>query len=47
MAYGDFKDLPRRAITDKKLRDKPFKITQKFDIWWISTRACLNGLLTF
>ena len=26
MAYGDFKDLARRAAADKVLRDKPFNI---------------------
>ena len=33
MAYGDFKDLPKRTATDKVLRDKAFKIAsdQKCD----------------
>ena len=33
MAYGDFKDLNRRTITDKVLRDKAFNIdkNQKYD----------------
>ena len=33
MAYGDFKDLPKRTVTDKVLRDKAFKTTsdQKYD----------------
>ena len=26
MAYGDFKDLPKRTAADKVLRDKAFKI---------------------
>ena len=26
MAYGDFKDLPKRITADKVLRDKVFKI---------------------
>ena len=26
MAYGDFKDLPRRTAADKVLRDKAFNI---------------------
>ena len=26
MAYGDFKDLAKRTIADKVLRDKPFKV---------------------
>ena len=33
MAYGDFKDLPKRTVTDKVLRDKAFKTAsdQKYD----------------
>ena len=33
MAYGDFKDLAKRTIADKALRDKAFKIAsdQKYD----------------
>ena len=33
MAYGDFKDLSRRAISDKILRDKEFNIAKnpKYD----------------
>ena len=33
MAYGDFKDLNRRAAADKVLRDKAFNITKnpKYD----------------
>ena len=33
MTYGDFKDLTKRAATDKVLRDKAFKIgsDQKYD----------------
>ena len=35
MAYGDFKDLPKRTAADKELRDKAFKIAsdQKYD-WY-------------
>ena len=29
MAYGDFKDLPRRIANDKVLRDKAFNIAKK------------------
>ena len=29
MAYGDFKDLKRRAASDKVLRDKAFNIAKK------------------
>ena len=28
MAYGDFKDLPRRAASDKVLHDKAFNIAK-------------------
>ena len=33
IAYGDFKDLPKRTAADKVLRDKAFKIAsdQKYD----------------
>ena len=33
MAYGDFKDLAKRTIADKVLRDKAFKVAsdQKYD----------------
>ena len=33
MAYGDFKDLPKRTAAEKVLRDKAFKIArdQKYD----------------
>ena len=33
MAYGDFKDLPKRTASDKILRDKAFNIAKnpKFD----------------
>ena len=33
MAYGDFKDLPKRIAADKVLRDKAFNIakTSKYD----------------
>ena len=29
MAYGDFKDLPRRTAADKDLRNKTFNITRQ------------------
>ena len=29
MAYGDFKDLPRRTAVDKVLRDKSYNIAKK------------------
>ena len=28
MAYGDFKDLPRRTASDKVMRDKTFNIAK-------------------
>ena len=28
MAYGDFKDLPRRSVSNKLLRDKVFNIAK-------------------
>ena len=28
MAYGDFKDLPKRTASDKALRDKAFNIAK-------------------
>ena len=33
MAYGNFKDLTKRTVTDKILRNKAFKIAsdQKYD----------------
>ena len=37
MAYGDFKDLPRRTAADKVLRDNAFNIAKKSEINWIST----------
>ena len=38
MAYGDFKDLPKRITADKVLRDKVFKIASDQKIWWVSKR---------
>ena len=31
MAYGDFKDLPRRTVSDKVLRGKAFASNPKCD----------------
>ena len=33
IAYGDFKDLPRRTASDKAFRDKAFKVAKnpKYD----------------
>ena len=46
MAYGDFKNLPRRIASDKLLRDKTFNIAKnpKYDI---SKRSCFYGLQVF
>ena len=47
MAYGDFKDLPRRAASDKVLRNNSFTITSnsQYDILaWIIINA-LNILI--
>ena len=35
MAYGDFKDLPRRAPSYKVLRDKAFNIAKNGLIQWL------------
>ena len=43
MVYGDFKDLARRTVSDRALRDKAFNIAKK-KIWWISKRSCFCGL---
>ena len=32
MTYGDFKDLNRRTVADKVLRDKAFNIARKSEI---------------
>ena len=32
MFYGDFKDLPRRTVSDKALCDKAFNITKNSNI---------------
>ena len=43
MAYGEFKDLTRRTVSDKILRDKAFNIAKnpKYDGY---QHACFNGL---
>ena len=47
MAYGDFKDLERRTVSGKVLRDKAFNIakTPKYD--GVSKRACFYDLQSF
>ena len=42
MAYGDFKDLPRRTAADEVLRDNAFNIAKKSEINWISTWVSFN-----
>ena len=37
MAYGDFKDLPRRTVADKALYDKAFSIAKTRHFTDIST----------
>ena len=32
MAYGDFRDIPRRTITDEILHNKTFNIKKKIEI---------------
>ena len=44
MAYGDFKDLNKRTVADKVLRDKVFNTPKKSKICWISSWNCFNGL---
>ena len=48
MAYGDFKDLPRRKAADKVLRDKVFNIAKnpKYD-GYQRGRTCFIGLKIF
>ena len=48
MAYGDFKDLTRRAGSDKILRDKAFNIAKnhKFDVYQrlLASKSACNGV---
>ena len=44
MAYGGLKDLTRGTDSDKMLHEKAFNIAKKFEISWISTWTCFNGL---
>ena len=46
MAYGDFKDLPRRIAADEVLRDKVFNIVKnpRYDGY---QRFCFNDLYFF
>ena len=47
IVHGNFKDLPRRAVSDKVLLDKALNITKKSEIWWISKRFSFIGLYIF
>ena len=48
MAYGGFKDLPRRTNSDKKLRDKAFNVAKKpkFDEYQRGLRGVARPLQT-
>ena len=41
MAYGNFKDLNRRTLDDKELRDKAFEIAKDTDIMDINMNVNL------
>ena len=47
IVHGNFKDLPRRAVSDKVLLDKALNITKKSEIWWISKIFSFIGLYIF
>ena len=40
MAYGDFKDLPRRTASDKVLHDKEFNISKNPK--YVGCQKCLT-----
>ena len=42
MAYGDFKDLTKRAVPNKVLHDKAFNIAKNPK--WIEKGSCFNVL---
>ena len=48
MAYGGFKDLPRRTTSDKRLRDKAFSVAKKpkFDEYQRGLRGVARPLQT-
>ena len=43
-AYSDSKDLAKRTISDKILKDRAYEITRKLWIWWISKSSSKYGL---
>ena len=47
MAYGDFKDLARRTVSDKVLRDKAFDIAKniKYDGYQRSLASMVYNIL--
>ena len=48
IAYGYFKDLPRRTTSNKVLNDKAFNIAKNTKIlWWVSKRSSFNFLQIF
>ena len=46
MAYGDFKDLPKRTASDKVLRDKAFHIDKKASMVYIFLIKSSDGTVT-
>ena len=48
MAYGGFKDLPRRTTSDKRLHDKAFNVAKKpkFDEYQRGLRGVARHLQT-
>ena len=44
MAYGDFKNFPKRTASDKLLYDKSFNTTQASETWRMSKGSGFNGL---
>ena len=44
MDYEDYRDLPKRTVSDKVLHDKAFNITKNLKIHWTSTWTCCNSI---
>ena len=44
MAYGDFKDLAKRTVSDNVLRDKTFNITENLKYDGYQRGTCFYGL---
>ena len=47
MAYGDFKDLPKRTASDKVLRDKAFNVSKNPRYDEYQRRTCFYSLQIF